>query len=114
MARRGLAGPAPLAASVLRLHSRRRPLTPRPRADPPPPARWGAPHPLRDTNVLRASASTHPTQAPKPGAEKILHPHLRKSPTPPPPFKVRPGTPATYLFGTRPYRHCQSGLLEAP
>ncbi|XP_036091070.1 nascent polypeptide-associated complex subunit alpha, muscle-specific form-like [Rousettus aegyptiacus] len=90
-ARRGLAGPARLAASVPPLRSRRRPLSPRPRAAPSPPARRGAPHPLYDANVLRASAATHPTQAPKPGAEKILHPRLRKSPALPPPFKVRPG-----------------------
>lgn len=90
-ARRGLAGPARLAASVPPLRSRRRPLSPRPRAAPSPPARRGAPHPLYDANVLRASAATHPTQAPKPGAEKILHPRLRKSPALPPPFTVRPG-----------------------
>lgn len=66
------------------------PLAP-PGANPPPPARRGAPHPLYNTNILRASASTHPTQAPQPGAKKILDPHLGKSPTLRPPFKVCPG-----------------------
>lgn len=76
---------------MLPLHFRSWSLTPRPDADPPLPAQRGASHPLCNTNVLQASASAHPTKTPQPGAKKILDPHLRKSPTLRPPFKVHPG-----------------------